>query len=81
MENEIMNNEVTENVVEVIEPERAGKGLIAAAVIGISIFAGRAIYKKFVKPAVAKAKAKKENEAIEADYEEPTVEVIDSEEN
>ena len=79
MENEIMHNEeVIEEAVEAIEPEKSGKGLLIAAAVGAAVLVGRIIYKKAIKPAIEKRKAKKA-EAIEADCEEAIVE--DSEED
>lgn len=82
MENEIMNNEeVMTEVVEEVAPTKAGKGLIAVAVAGVVILGGRMLYKKVIKPAIAKAKAKKAaKEGIEVECEELPVEIEDSEE-
>lgn len=82
MENEIMNNEeVITEVVEEVTPTKAGKVAIAVAVAGVAILGGKLLYKKVIKPAIAKAKAKKAaKEGIEVEYEELPVEVEDSEE-
>lgn len=82
MENEIMNDvEVVNEVIDETTPAGSGKGLIAVAVAGAVLLGGRLLYKKVIKPAIAKAKAKKEaQQEIEADYEEPTVEVTGSDE-
>lgn len=80
MENEIMiNEEVVEEAAEVVgfDPK---KGLIAAG-IGVAAIVGVIVYKKVVKPLIAKKKALKEQAAIEAEFEETAeVEVKDSEE-
>lgn len=79
MENEIMvNNEVVENTEE-IATEQSGKGLLIAAGVGLAVIVGGIVYKKVIKPAIAKAKAKKEaEEAVEADFEEVEDEEADS---
>jgi hypothetical protein len=74
MENEIMFNE--EAVAEVTTGSK--KGLVGV-IIGAAALAGVVVYKKIVKPMIAKRKAQKETETIEAEYEE--VEVTESEEN
>lgn len=83
MENEIMNNEeVITEVVEEVTPSNFEKGIIAVAVAGVVFLGGRALYKKVIKPAIAKAKAKKAaKEGIEVECEELPVEVENSEEN
>ena len=62
-ENEVM--EATEEIAEV----SSGNGFKAAAVIGLAVIGGIAAYKFIVKPLVAKAKAKKEQLAMEAETE------------
>lgn len=67
MENEVMmNEEVIEATEEVVEAE-SGKGLIALAAVG-TIIVGAIVYKKIVKPTIAKIKARKAAKA-EADVE------------
>lgn len=62
MENEIMVNEVTENVAEevVSTTSKSGKAAAVIAGVGIAALAGGVIYKKVIKPIVAKIKANKE---------------------
>lgn len=57
------NNQVNTEVVEEAVATGSGKGLIIAAVVGGVILVGGIVYKKFVAPALAKRKAKKEAEA------------------
>lgn len=71
MENEIINVEETVlDGVEIAPAEDSGKGmLVAAAIGGVAVLAGIAVWKKVIKPLVAKAKAKKEakQEVIEGE--------------
>lgn len=80
MENEIMiNEEVVEEAAEVAGFD-SKKGLIAVA-IGAAAIVGVVVYKKVVKPMIAKRKAQKEQAVIEGAFEETAeVEVKDSEE-
>lgn len=57
---EIMNVG-TEEVIEVVEvaESKPGKGFVIAAVVGGTALVGTFIYKKVIKPIVAKCKAKK----------------------
>lgn len=76
--NEIMNNEeVMEATAEEIVKTSSGKGIKVAAGIGLAVLAGVAIYKYVGKPMIAKIKAKKEQQIIDAEWddsEEPIVE-------
>ena len=72
---EEMTNEVVEETTEEIADAGLGKGKIAAATIGVAVLIGGSmiLYKKVIKPAIAKAKAKKaqsdvvDSEATEVD--------------
>lgn len=67
--NEIMNNEeLMENGIELVQAEvfKPGKGLIITAAVGATVLGGILIYKKVIKPAIAKAKA---NRAASAECE------------
>ena len=81
MENEIMNNEeIMEGVAEAATTG-SRKGLKVAVGAGVTLLVGGIIFKKLIKPAIAKAKAKKEeSKAIEATADESECE-IDSEES
>lgn len=58
MENEIMNGEeIVEEVTEVATVP--GPNLKKAVVIGLTVLAGVVIYKKLIKPAIDKAKARR----------------------
>lgn len=73
MENEmIMNEEVIETATEELAAVDSKKGLIAAGV-AVAIIGGVIVYKKVIKPALAKRKAKKEAEATEEEFDESTV--------
>ena len=77
--NEIMVNEEVIEATEEIVTDKAGKGLFVAAAVGAALIVGSIVYKKVIKPAIAKAKAKKESEeAIEADFEEIENDELDS---
>lgn len=79
MENEIMiNEEVIDGVAEVTTVD-SKKGLIAIGATAAAVL-GVIIYKKVIKPKIAKRKAMKQNTEIEADYEEPVNDQEDSEE-
>lgn len=79
MENEIMiNEEVVDGVAEVTTVD-SKKGLIAIGATAAAVL-GVIIYKKVIKPKIAKRKAMKQNTEIEADYEEPVNDQEDSEE-
>lgn len=78
MENEmIMNEEVIETATEEIAAIDSKKGLIVAGV-AIAIIGGTIVYKKVIKPALAKRKAKKEDEAMDAEIEETESEDCES---
>lgn len=75
--NEIMNNEeVMEATTEEVVKASSGKVGISAG-IGLAVLAGVVIYKYVGKPMVAKIKAQKEQQIIDAEWddsEEPIVE-------
>lgn len=64
--NEIINVEETVlDGVEEVPTNGVNKGmLVAAAVGGVAVLAGIAVWKKVIKPMVAKAKAKKASEQV-----------------
>lgn len=79
--NEIMNNEeVMETTTEEIVKASSGKGFKVAAGVGLAVLAGVAgvvIYKYVGKPMIAKIKAQKEQQVIDAereDSDEPNIE-------
>lgn len=77
--NEIMvNDEVIEATEEIVET-KTGNGLLIAAGVGAALIVGTIIYKKVIKPAIAKAKAKKaESEMINGEFEEIDTNEADS---
>lgn len=72
MENEILNNETIETVEAV---GKTARGLKVAMGVGVTALVGYAAYRFIVKPAIAKAKAKK---AAETDR-EPVEIVVEKE--
>jgi flagellar biosynthesis/type III secretory pathway M-ring protein FliF/YscJ len=73
--NEMNNIEVAEEVIETVAEEitvpETGKGLKVAVVAGVALLVGGIVYKKVVKPLIAKRKAKK------AQVEEEQLEIED----
>lgn len=69
--NEIMttNEEVIAEVTEEIANTDSGKVTKVIAGAGLVVLAGVAVYKFVIKPLRARAKAKKETDAVFADYE------------
>jgi flagellar biosynthesis/type III secretory pathway M-ring protein FliF/YscJ len=67
MENEIIMNgeEAMENAIDDIATNGSNRALMAVAGVGIAGLAVWATYKFVVKPLVAKAKAKKEQEVVD----------------
>ena len=57
------NNQTNPEVVEETVVSGSGKGLIIGAVVGTVILVGSIAYMKFIAPALAKKKAKKEETA------------------
>lgn len=69
--NEIMVNEEVIEATEEIAVTKSHTGLKIAAGVGLGLIVGAIIYKKVIKPAIAKAKAKKEESTvIEGEFEE-----------
>ena len=75
--NEIMVNEEVIEVTEEIATAGSGNGIKMAAGIGLVVLGGVAAYKYVIKPMVAKIKAKKEQQRMDAefdDYEDAEIE-------
>lgn len=68
--NEIMVNEDVIEVTEEIATANFGKGFKVTAGIGLTAIGGFAAYKYVIKPVMAKIKAKKEQQKIDADFDE-----------
>lgn len=82
MENEIMETEqAMDELVSVAED--SAKDLLLTATVGIVVLVGGIIaYKKIVKPLIAKAKEKREQEqeaVIEAEFTEPVEDEVEAE--
>ena len=78
--NEIMNNEeVMETTTEEIVKSSSGKEFKVAAGVGLAVLAGVVIYKYVGKPMIAKIKAKKEQQIIDAEWEDSDEPNIESE--
>lgn len=78
--NEIMNNEeVMETTTEEIVKASSGRGLKVAAGIGLAVLAGVVIYRYVGKPMIAKIKAQKEQQIIDAEWGEPEEPIIENE--
>lgn len=79
--NEIMENEEVIETTEEIVKTGSGKGLKIAAGVGLTVLVGGLLCKYVVIPAVAKYKARKQEQqmidAEEADYSEENEEVVD----
>jgi hypothetical protein len=62
MENKIVEQEIVEATEEIAlaSSNKAGKALKVTVGIGVAAFVGRILYKRVIKPIVAKVKAKKE---------------------
>lgn len=77
--NEIMNNEeVMETATEEIVKASSGKGFKVAAGIGLAVLAGDVIYRYVGKPMIAKIKARKEQQIIDAEWDEPEEAIIEN---
>lgn len=82
--NEIMTTEeIMENSVELVQEEgfKVSKGLIITAAVGATVLGGILVYKKLVKPAIAKIKAKKEQSDGWSTYAQANGCDVDSEDN
>ena len=76
--NEIMNNEeVMETATEEIVKASSGKGVKVAA--GLAVLAGVVIYRYVGKSMIAKIKAQKEQQIIDAEWDEPEEPIIENE--
>lgn len=80
--NEIMENEEVIETTEEIVKTSSGKGLKIAAGVGLTVLVGGLLCKYVVIPAVAKYKARKQEQQIiidaeETDYSEENEEVVD----
>lgn len=63
---QIMNNEEIMNVTEEVATTNSGKAVKAVVGIGVAALAGTVLYKRVLKPVVAKFKAKKEAKKAKA---------------
>ena len=78
--NESMNNEeVMETATEEIVKASSGKGVKVAAGIGLAVLAGVVIYRYVGKSMIAKIKAQKEQQIIDAEWDEPEEPIIENE--
>ena len=68
--NEIMLNEDVIEVTEEIATAGFGKGFKVAAGVGLTSLGGFVAYKYAIKPIVAKIKAKKKQQKMDADFDE-----------
>lgn len=68
--NEIMVNEEVIEVTEEIATAGSGNGIKMVAGIGLAVLGGVAAYKYLIKPMVAKIKAKKEQQAMEEEFDD-----------
>lgn len=79
--NEIMENEEVIETTEEITKAGSGKGLKIVAGVGLTVLVGGLLCKYVVIPAVAKYKARKQEQQIidaeETDYSEENEEVVD----
>ena len=68
--NEIMVNEDVIEVTEEIATAGSRKGIKVAVGVGLVVLGGVATYKYIIKPMVAKIKAKKEQQMMDAEFDE-----------
>ena len=68
--NEIMVNEDVIEVTEEIATAGFGKGFKVAAGVGLTVLGGFVAYKYVIKPVIAKIKAKKEQQRINAEVDD-----------
>ena len=68
--NEMMVNEDVIEVTEEIANAGFGKGFKVAVGVGLVVLGGGVAYKYVIKPMVAKIKAKKEQQRMDADFDE-----------
>lgn len=67
MNEEIMLNEFIEDTTDEIATASSGKGFKVAAGVGLTVLVGVISYKYVIKPVIAKIKAKKEQQRINAE--------------
>ncbi|MFA7097649.1 MAG: hypothetical protein WC383_14370 [Gammaproteobacteria bacterium] len=68
--NEIMVNGEVIEVTEEIATASSGKGFKVAAGVGLTVLGSVVAYKYIIKPMVAKIKAKKEQQRMDAEFDE-----------
>lgn len=68
--NEIMANEEVIELTEEIVTARFENGIKMTVGIGLAVLGGVAAYKYLIKPMVAKIKAKKEQQAMEEEFDD-----------
>jgi len=66
--NEIMVNEEVIETTEEIATASSGKGFKVAASVSLIVLGGFVAYKYVIKPVIAKIKAKKEQQAMEEEF-------------
>ena len=67
MNEEIMLNEFIEDTTDEIATASSGKGFKVAGIVALAVLGGVGAYRYIVKPMVAKIKAKKEQQRIDAE--------------
>ena len=68
--NEIMVNEEVIETTEGIATANSEKGFKVAAGVGLTVLGGFVAYKYVIKPVIAKIKAKKEQQMIDAEFDD-----------
>ena len=68
--NEIMTNEEVVEVTEEIATAGSGKGFKVLAGVGLTVLGGFVAYKYVIKPVVVKIKSKKEQQKIDAEFDD-----------
>ena len=68
--NEIMVNEEVIETTEEIVTASSGKGFKVTAGVGLTVLGGFVAYKYVIKPVIAKIKAKKEQQMIDAEFDD-----------
>ena len=68
--NEIMVNEEVIETTEEIATASSGKGFKVTAGVGLTVLGGFVAYKYVIKPVIAKIKAKKEQQMIDAEFDD-----------
>lgn len=68
--NEIMVNEEIIDTTEEIATASSEKGFKVAAGVGLTVLGGFVAYKYVIKPVIAKIKAKKEQQMIDAEFDD-----------